>query len=70
MNKINFPFTEYPLVSIIIPAYGKIDFTACCLLSISTNLPKIPIEVIVIEDASGETEANKLNDVDGLHYLC
>ena len=69
LNKISFSFTECPLVSIIIPAYGKLDYTACCLLSISTNLPGVNIEVIVIEDASGEAEANKLYNVKGLHYF-
>ena len=41
-----------PVVSIIIPVYGKVEFTLCALISILKNLPKTTFEVIVIDDYS------------------
>jgi GT2 family glycosyltransferase len=69
IDEIKLPITEHPLISIIIPTYGKIEYTACCLYSISKNLPKATIEIIVIDDASGESGIAKLNKIKGLQLV-
>ncbi len=69
INQISFPFIEVPVISIIIPAYGQLNYTACCLLSISTNLPETSVEVLVFEDASGDAEIDKLQNIKGLNYF-
>ena len=51
-KNVNFKNSTNPLVSIIIPIYGQIEFTILCLKSISLNLPKCTFEIIVIDDAS------------------
>ncbi|PWK85721.1 GT2 family glycosyltransferase [Fulvimonas soli] len=63
-----FPETTHPLVSIIIPAYGRLDYTAACLRSIMTHMPEVEIEVIVAEDCSGDTDIHALAKVPGLRY--
>jgi len=63
-----FPSVDAPEVSIIIPTWGHLPHTAACLRSIADNLPTTPIEVIVIEDASGDPEIDRLADVPGLIY--
>ena len=45
------PAAEDPVVSVIIPTYGQIDFTLRCLASIMKAMPDAPIEVIVVDDA-------------------
>ena len=45
------PLAETPLVSVIIPTYGQVDYTLRCLASIVHALPEAPIEVLVIDDA-------------------
>jgi GT2 family glycosyltransferase len=57
-----------PLVSIIIPTYGKLPVTAACLRSIARHPPRAPIEVIVVEDCSGDSEIGLLASVVGLRY--
>lgn len=63
-----FPATERPVVSIIIPAYGQLNYTAACLRSIMLHMPKVAIEVIVAEDCSGDAEIHALSGVSGLRY--
>jgi O-antigen biosynthesis protein len=65
---LQFPTSDQPLVSIIIPSYGKLAYTANCLRSITRHLPRIPIEVIVVEDCSGDPEIGLLGTVPGLRY--
>ncbi|EQD49115.1 Glycosyl transferase, family 2 domain protein, partial [mine drainage metagenome] len=63
-----FPEYHQPLVSIIVPAYGKLDITATCLRSIAAHPPRVPFEVIVVEDASGDADIDQLASVSGLRY--
>ena len=58
---------EAPLVSVIIPVYGKINFTLNCLSSISENLPLAAFEVIVVDDCSPDNSADVLSKVNGIH---
>ncbi len=65
---ITLPHYHEPLVSIIIPTYGKLDITAQCLRSIAAHPPRVPFEVIVAEDASGDPHIDRLREVEGLRY--
>lgn len=66
---LRFPAPPQPLVSIIVPAYGKFRHTLACLRSIHAHLPLAPVEVIVAEDASGDAEMQRLQHVPGLRFL-
>lgn len=68
LDGLSFPENDHPLVSVIVPAYGKLAVTAACLRSIAKNLPQFPIEIIVIEDCSNDPEINLLAKVPGLRY--
>jgi GT2 family glycosyltransferase/SAM-dependent methyltransferase len=68
MDGLAFSKCDAPVVSIIIPAYGQLDYTAACLRSILTNMPDVAVEVIVIEDASGDQEILQLARVPGLRF--
>ncbi|MDE2156349.1 MAG: glycosyltransferase [Xanthomonadaceae bacterium] len=63
-------FAQYhePRVTILIPTYGHLAVTAACLRSIAAHAPRIPYEVLVVEDASGEASMQRLADVPGLRY--
>ncbi|GLQ95661.1 methyltransferase domain-containing protein [Dyella mobilis] len=63
-----FPEVTRPVVSIIIPTYGRLDYTAACLRSIMANAPKVDVEVIVAEDCSGDEHIGALANVPGLRY--
>jgi GT2 family glycosyltransferase len=66
---IRFPAVPDPVVSIVIPAYGQAKHTLACLRSIHANMPQAPIEVIVAEDASGDPQGLRLQEVAGLRFL-
>jgi len=69
LASLRFPAAQDPVVSIVIPAYGKIKHTLACLRSIHAHMPKAPIEVIVAEDASGDRQSLRLQEIDGLRFL-
>jgi GT2 family glycosyltransferase len=62
------PYSEHPKVSVIVPTYGKLAVVAVCLKSIAKHPPRVPIEVIVVEDCSGEPVIDRLKTVRGLRY--
>jgi GT2 family glycosyltransferase len=66
---ISFPVVKIPVVSIIIPCYGKVDYTLRCLSSLAEIPPETPFEIIVAEDASGDPDCAKLRNVRGITYI-
>lgn len=69
LEKLHFPAVTHPLVSIIIPTYGHIQYTLNCLHSIMRNMPETEIEIIVIDDASGDARVARLTDIPGIRLL-
>jgi GT2 family glycosyltransferase/glycosyltransferase involved in cell wall biosynthesis len=67
---IRLPVTaRAPRVSIIIPSYGQVDYTLRCLVSIAEAPPTTSIEVLVVEDASGDPAVPQLEQVEGLRLV-
>lgn len=58
-----------PRVTILIPTYGRLDYTTRCLASILAHTPAGLYEVLVAEDASGDTDILRLADVPGLRFV-
>ena len=48
---VRLPTSDHPIVSVIIPSFGKPRLTFQCLKSIAAFRPAIPFEVIVTDDA-------------------
>lgn len=69
LASLRFDAVEHPDVSIIIPTYGNLSHTLSCARSIALHLPKASIEVIVAEDASGDTDIQRMQSVPGLRFL-
>lgn len=51
-DEIEFPVTENPVVSIVIPAYNQFGYTYQCLKSIRENSGEVSYEVILADDCS------------------
>jgi GT2 family glycosyltransferase len=64
-------FTNYvlPRVSIIIPVYGKLDYTVTCLRALSLHMGSAETEIIVVDDASPDNSASVLASINGLRLL-
>ena len=58
-----------PLVSVIIPVYGESDYTLNCLASIAASPPKVPFEVIVVDDNSPDRSAELLSKIPGIRLI-
>ena len=68
-DDLNIPVSDRPLVSVIIPVYGQIDYTIRCLASIAENPPKAAFEVIIVDDCSPDNSTDVLSRVKGIHLL-
>lgn len=68
LKTLSFPVHESPEVSIVIPTYGNLPHTLACLRSIAAHPPAVSYEVLVLEDASGDPEIEKLVPVPGLRF--
>lgn len=67
--KLSLPTSSTPRVTIVIPVYGKIEYTLACLRSVATFPPADAFEVIVVDDASPDNSAVTLAEVAGLRLL-
>ena len=61
--------SAHPLVSVVIPIYGKIDYTLRCLASIAAHPPAAAFEVIVVDDCSPDDSVAVLNGVPGIRLV-
>lgn len=68
-EEIALPTSAAPVVSILIPVYQKVDYTLHCLASIARNPPRIPFEVLVLDDCSGDGSTELLERVEGVRLL-
>ena len=69
-TKIRVASAAEPIVSVIIPTFGQVDYTLRCLASISVHAPRTAIEVIVMDDAYPGPEICRLREkVDGIRLV-
>ena len=58
-----------PVVSVVIPVHGHIDYTLRCLASIAAHSPSVPFETIVIDDCSPDNSVEVLRSVEGVRLI-
>ncbi len=68
-SSVVLPHADAPIVSVIIPTFGKVDYTLRCVASIAMRPPQAAIEVIVIDDASNDPRVATLEQVAGLRLM-
>ena len=66
---LRLPRSDAPAVSVIIPTHGQIDYALRCLASIAAHPPQATIEVIVIDDATGDESTACLAAVEGIRLI-
>jgi GT2 family glycosyltransferase len=57
---------QTPVVSIIIPAFNKWEYTFKCLMAVANNTRDVDHEVIVVDNASSDDTAQALPLLDGI----
>ena len=58
-----------PKVSVIIPVYGKVEYTLRLLVSICRHLPLNSFEILVVDDASPDDTVDVMKGVGGIRLL-
>jgi GT2 family glycosyltransferase len=66
---LSFPEAPKPIVSVVVPALNKIEYTLCCLSAIERRRPAAAYEVIVVDDGSSDGTSELLSRVPGLRCL-
>ncbi|MGF6241001.1 GT2 family glycosyltransferase/SAM-dependent methyltransferase [Paraburkholderia sp. GAS38] len=66
---LKFTQVEAPRVSVIIPTYGNLPHTLACVRSIAEHLPVASIEIIVAEDASGDADIMRMQEIPGIRFV-
>ncbi len=69
ISNIRFDYHEQPLVSIVIPVYNRVEYTACCLSSIYKHCPDCRFEIIVIDDGSTDDTEEIISSISGILYI-
>jgi len=65
---IAFPVLDAPDVTVVVPTYGKPDYTSRCLRSLAQLRDHATFEVLVLEDRSGDEAMEVFRNVPGLRY--
>jgi len=60
------PASDSPQVSIVIPVFNKIAYTAACLRALAEHAQGIAFETIVVDDGSSDATAERLAQIDGI----
>jgi GT2 family glycosyltransferase/glycosyltransferase involved in cell wall biosynthesis len=68
-GSIILPYHKNPKVSVLIPVYGKIEYTMACLKSIADYLPKASFEIIVMDDRSPDDSVSILQKIKHLRVI-
>lgn len=68
-ENITLPIHHSPQVTVLIPVYGKVEYTLACLKSIADNPPVASIEVIVLDDRSPDDSFRILQRVKNLRVI-
>ena len=69
IQKIKFPHSQSPVISIVIPAYNKFDLTVNCLCSIQENVSSsIKYQVIIVDNASSD-KTPRLSKIKNIIYV-
>ena len=68
-ESIRFVEHDRPLVSVVIPVYGKIYYTLMCLKSIQNNLPTVEFEIIMVDDMSTDNTVMELSKIRGIRLV-
>lgn len=63
-----FPQYIQPEITVLVPTYGNLAVTLQCLQSIEEHPPRVPYEVLVVEDASHDPDIMVLAEVEGLRF--
>jgi GT2 family glycosyltransferase len=61
--------SEAPRASIVIPVHGAFAHTLACLRALAAHPPRVPFEVIVVDDASPDDSLSKLAQVEGIRVF-
>ena len=56
-------------VSIVIPVYNKFSYTDTCLRSLSADISKLRVEVIVVDDCSSDETWQNLSEISGIRAI-
>lgn len=68
LDAFTLPHSPAPHVTVVIPVYNHIAHTLACLRALAAHPPLVSVEIIVVDDGSGDATIDQLPQIAGLHY--
>lgn len=65
---VSLPECDRPSVTIVVPVYNQLEYTAVCLESLAAVRTEVPFEVVVVDDASSDATPEWLERCDGICF--
>jgi GT2 family glycosyltransferase/glycosyltransferase involved in cell wall biosynthesis len=59
---------QMPRATVVIPVFNQFEHTLACLRAIAAHPPRVPFELIVVDDGSTDATAQALPQVGGLRF--
>lgn len=69
IGPLEVPASPAPRVSVIVPTYGQDLHTFTCLKALAREAARVPLEVIVMDDAAPTPAAHALSAVKGVRFV-
>jgi len=63
------PCAATPVATVIVPVYNHFAHTLTCLRALAASTDATAFEIIVVDDASSDETAERMQEIAGLHYL-
>jgi O-antigen biosynthesis protein len=61
--------SKNPRVSVIVPIYGKLEYTLRCLRSMMFNPPEVAFEVLIVDDCSPDNSLEIIEKIPGVRLI-
>lgn len=68
-EKIKFPKSKNPIISIVIPVYNQYQYTKTCLYQISQTVKNFDYEIIIADDCSNDNTVKILDEVENIKVI-
>jgi GT2 family glycosyltransferase len=69
IERLALPSCEHPTVSILVPIYNDVAYTAECVASIIRSAPSVGYEVVIADDGSTDPDVARLGGIENVRFI-
>ena len=69
IGELALPRSEQPTVSILVPIYNDVAYTAECVASIIRSEPRVSYELVIADDGSTDPDVARLGTIENVRFI-